>query len=207
MRRSSWRKLVGTSRNGVGGSTRSWITAKTGTRPSLSWSPGLSRSGVSHVRVLGLAKAGTPARSRRSESWSPGFSRSGFGDLRLFGPANRVASSQPYRGRRSGDTGGLDSGRSASCGRCRRGAGSLPACRAHAPGWKESRAPMLGPPGTCEPVMKNVTPGAWLTASVYRLRPPDLREFDLGPNPRAWPGPRSSRRAADWLPERCTRLR
>ena len=29
---------------------------------------------------------------------------------------------------------------------------------------------MLGRPGTCAPVMKNVTPGAWLTASVYMLR-------------------------------------
>ena len=29
---------------------------------------------------------------------------------------------------------------------------------------------MLGRPGTCDPVMKNVTPGAWFTASVYMLR-------------------------------------
>src|SRR5215217_8440391 len=26
---------------------------------------------------------------------------------------------------------------------------------------------MLGRPGTCAPVMKNVTPGAWFTASVF----------------------------------------
>jgi len=29
---------------------------------------------------------------------------------------------------------------------------------------------MLGRPGTCEPVRKKVTPGAWLTASVFMLR-------------------------------------
>src|SRR5262249_8823040 len=34
----------------------------------------------------------------------------------------------------------------------------------------DNQAPMLGRPGTCAPVMKNVTPGAWLTASVYMLR-------------------------------------
>src|SRR5438067_2435846 len=30
-----------------------------------------------------------------------------------------------------------------------------------------THAPMLGRPGTWDPVRKNVTPGAWLTASVY----------------------------------------
>ena len=34
----------------------------------------------------------------------------------------------------------------------------------------DSQAPMLGRPGACAPVMKNVTPGAWFTASVYMLR-------------------------------------
>ena len=29
---------------------------------------------------------------------------------------------------------------------------------------------MLGRPGTCAPVMKKVTPGAWFTASVCMLR-------------------------------------
>ena len=29
---------------------------------------------------------------------------------------------------------------------------------------------MLGRPGTCEPVMKKVTPGAWFTDSLCRLR-------------------------------------
>ena len=29
---------------------------------------------------------------------------------------------------------------------------------------------MLGLPGTCAPVMNSVTPGAWLTASVFMLR-------------------------------------
>ena len=34
-----------------------------------------------------------------------------------------------------------------------------------------------------------------------RLRPPDLRDFDLEPSPEFRPGRRSSRRVADWCPD------
>ncbi len=59
-----------------------------------------------------------------------------------------------------------------------------------------------GSPIGCLIVARPLEDGTYRTVIFHSLRPPDLRDFDVGPSSGFRPGRRSSRRVAVWGPDR-----